>query len=259
MVSDLGSGSGGGRLAHPDMVGLRGARSGRNSGVRKMAQHIKIGVLASGGGCNLQAIVDACESGQIRGTVVVVVSDQDDAGALERARRHGIAPLHLTVPKTGTPGWEQADRQMAQALVERGVDLVVMAGYMRKIGPALLQAFPMRVMNIHPALLPAFPGVNVQWDADVYGAKLAGATVHFADQHFDNGPVIIQAAVPVLVGDSGQDLADRILAQEHRIYPQAIKWYAEGRLRVEGRKVIVLDGESADETEVLISPAPEDF
>lgn len=224
-----------------------------------MVGPIRIGVLASGGGSNLQAIVDACESGDIAGEVVVVISDQADAGALERARKHGIEPLHLAVPRTNTPEWERADRDMAQMLAELQVDLVVMAGYMRKIGPALLQAFPQRVMNIHPGLLPAFPGVHVQWEAADYGVKIAGATVHFADEHFDHGPVIIQAAVPVLPGDSGQDLADRILAQEHRIYPQAVKWFAEGRLRIEGRKVTVPDSPLADETAALVSPPLEDF
>jgi phosphoribosylglycinamide formyltransferase 1 len=224
-----------------------------------MVMRIRIGVLASGGGSNLQAIVDACESGDIAGEVVLVISDQAEAGALDRARKHGIESVHVAVPKTGTPGWGQADRQMAQMLAERQADLVVMAGYMRKVGAELLGAFRQRVMNIHPGLLPAFPGVHVQWDAADYGVKIAGATVHFADEHFDHGPVIIQAAVPVLPGDSGQELADRILAQEHRIYPQAVKWFAEGRLRLEGRKVKVLDGPLADETAALVSPPLEDF
>ena len=119
------------------------------------------------------------------------------------------------------------------------MQLVCLAGYMRKVGPAVLGAYPMAVMNIHPALLPAFPGVEVQWHAVDYGVKISGCTVHFADEQFDHGPIIIQAAVPVLQTDDGQALADRILRWEHKIYPQAIQWFAEGRLRIEGRKVIV--------------------
>ncbi len=219
-----------------------------------MSNVIRIGAMASGGGTNLQAIIDACKEGKISGDVVVVVSDRQDAGALERARTHGIEAMHVHVPKTGTPEWEEADRKIAQVLVERDIDLVVMAGYMRKIGPALIEAFRHRIMNIHPGLLPAFPGVEVQWDAVAHGVKIAGPTVHFADEDFDHGPIIIQAAVPVLPGDTGQDLADRILKQEHRIYPQAIQWFAEGRLQIDGRIVKLLEPPKADDSQAIISP-----
>ncbi len=219
-----------------------------------MPQPIRIAALASGGGTNLQAIIDACEAGKIAGELVVVMSDNPAAGALQRARNHNLEAIHVPVPRTGTPEWEQADRRLTEIFTERDIDLVVMAGYMRKIGPALIGAFPDRIMNIHPGLLPAFPGVEVQWDAVEYGVKLAGPTVHFADEHFDHGPVIIQAVVPVLPDDSGQDLADRILKQEHRIYPQAIQWFAEGRLRVEDRIVKLLDPPAADDTQALINP-----
>lgn len=206
-----------------------------------MTDLLRIGVFASGGGTDLQSIIDACESGKVPARVVVVISDREDAFALERARRYGIPALYLSVGKTGTPAWEEADRKQVAALREHGVQLVCLAGYMRITGPALLEAFPRAVMNIHPALLPAFPGVGVQQMAVDYGVKTAGATVHFADAEFDTGPIIIQAVVPVLDTDTADDLAARILEQEHRIYPQAIKWFAEGRLQVEGRKVRLLD------------------
>lgn len=206
-----------------------------------MSEILRIGVLASGGGSNLQSIIDACQSGKCPAEVVVVISDQSDAFALERARRYSVPAVHLAVDKTGTPGWQQADEALVRVLREHGVQLVCLAGYMRIIGPALLAAYPHAVMNIHPALLPAFPGVHVQGKAADYGVKISGATVHFADPEFDTGPVIIQAAVPVLDGDTGEELGPRILEQEHRIYPQAIKWFAEGRLQIEGRKVRVLD------------------
>lgn len=222
-----------------------------------MSSLLRIAVMASGGGTDLQSIIDACEAGKIPGRVVVVISDKEEAFALERARRHHIPALYVPVGKTGSPQWEAADQQHVEIFQEHGVQLVCMAGYMRKIGPALLQAFPEAVMNIHPALLPAFPGVRVQWDAVAYGVKLAGATVHFADAEFDHGPIIIQAAVRVYEQDDGETLAKRILAQEHRIYPQAVKWFAEGRLRIEGRlvKLIGSAAELAPETPgVLINP-----
>jgi phosphoribosylglycinamide formyltransferase-1 len=137
---------------------------------------------------------------------------------------------------------------------QRNIDLVVLAGYMRITGPELVNTYRHRVMNIHPALLPAFPGVDVQWDAVDYGVKIAGATVHFADEEFDTGPIIIQAAVPVLPTDTGEDLAHRILEQEHRIYPQAIQWFAEGRLSVEGRNVILEGPQDVEPPTSIVSP-----
>lgn len=219
-----------------------------------MTDLLRVGVMASGNGSDLQSIIDACESGQVPAQVVVVVSNRASAFALQRAKKHGIAGVHIPVGPTGSPQWEAADARQVEVFREQGVGLVAMAGYMRKIGPRLLAAYPDALMNIHPGLLPAFPGVEVQWEAAAYGVKVAGATVHFADAEFDRGPIIIQAAVPVLESDTGETLAARILEQEHRIYPQAIKWFAEGRLRVEGRVVRVA---GVDETAVatpLISP-----
>lgn len=210
-----------------------------------MAEKLRIGALVSGGGTNLQAIIDACKDGTIEAEVAVVISNRQDAGGLERARRHGIATVHVPVGPTDSAQWEEADIHHVAVFRDYGVGLVCMAGYLRKIGPRLLSAYPNAIMNIHPALLPAFPGMDVQWDAVEYGVKIAGATVHFADGEFDRGPIIIQAAVPVREADSGEELAQRILGQEHRIYPQAVKWFAEGRLRVEGRRVR-LDPPEAD-------------
>lgn len=224
-----------------------------------MAGRIRIGAMASGGGSNLQAIIDACEAGKISGDVVVVVSDKQDAGALERACRHNIETVVVSVPQTGTPGWEDADRQLVSIFQARDVDLIVMAGYMRIVGPELLGTYRHRIMNIHPALLPAFPGVHVQWHAADYGVKIAGATVHFADEEFDTGPIIIQAAVPVHAGETGQEVADRILKQEHRIYPQAIQWFAEGRLLVDGRAVTLIDLECDDELSIVSPPVDGGF
>lgn len=206
-----------------------------------MSERLRLGVMVSGSGTNLQSIIDACEAGRTGAEVVVVTSNRASAFGLERARKHGIPTAHIPVGQTGSPEWEAADAQQVAVLQAHGVQLVCLAGYMRKIGPRLLAAFPGAIMNIHPALLPAFPGVEVQWTAAEYGVRIAGCTVHFADEEFDRGPIIIQAAVPVMPGETGDALAHRILQQEHRIYPQAIKWFAEGRLSIVGRQVLVRD------------------
>ncbi len=219
-----------------------------------MADRITLGVLVSGRGTNLQAIIDACEQGTIDAKVAVVISDKADAYALERARKHGIAAVHVPVGKYGTPAYERADAEQLRILKEHGVQLVCMAGYMRKLGPRVLDAYPGAVMNIHPALLPSFPGAHGQPDALAYGVKISGCTVHFADAEFDQGPIIIQAAVPVVEGDDADTLAARILQQEHKIYLQAIQWFAEGRLRIEGRHVRVLDAEQPPAGQAIISP-----
>ncbi|MBD3388664.1 MAG: phosphoribosylglycinamide formyltransferase [Candidatus Altiarchaeales archaeon] len=203
-----------------------------------------IGVLASGGGSNLQSIIDNVESGWIPDSqVVVVVSDKKDAYALERAESHGIESLHLD--PSGYVSREDYDKEVVKELGKRDVDLVLLAGYMRIITPYFVRAFKDRLMNIHPALLPSFPGVHGQQQAFDYGVKVSGCTVHFVDEEVDHGPIIVQAAVPVLEGDDVNSLAGRILEQEHLIYPQAVKWYVEGRLTVEGRRVRVRGVEQA--------------
>ena len=226
-----------------------------------MAQPLRIAAFASGGGTNLQSIIDRCEAGAIDATVVLVVSNREDAGALERAANHGINAAVVPVGKELSDEFGSADERHVELLREHSVDLVCLAGYMRRIGVGVLHAFEQRVLNIHPALLPSFKGAHGQRDAVEYGARVSGATVHFADEEFDRGPIIIQAAVPVMPDDDEDSLAARILRQEHRIYPQAIQWVAEGRIRIEGRRVI-LDPPSRGSMEalepgVIISPTPE--
>jgi phosphoribosylglycinamide formyltransferase-1 len=206
---------------------------------------IRLGVLASGGGTNLQAILDACGSRRISAEVAVVVSNVPGAGALERARQAGVAAEVL--PSKGVSDRDAYDLRLVEALRAHRVDLVCLAGYMRLVTPAFLRAFGPtaasrgcpRVVNVHPGLLPSFPGLHAQRQCFEYGARFAGCTVHFVDEGTDTGPVIVQAVVPVLPGDTEEALARRILEQEHRIYPQAIHWFAEGRLSVAGRRVTV--------------------
>lgn len=200
---------------------------------------LKIGVLASGSGSNLQSMIDNCESGKLPVEIACVISNNAAAFALERARRHGIPALHID--HRIFTGREAYDAALVETLHEYGVELVVLAGFMRIITPVLLDAFPSAVMNIHPALLPAFPGLHAQRQALDYGVKLAGCTVHFVDAGTDTGPIIIQAAVPVLEGDTEETLSARIVTEEHRIYPEAVRLFAAGRLKVKGRKVIITD------------------
>lgn len=202
-----------------------------------MDKLLNIGVLVSGNGTNLQSILDACTGGKLKARVVCVISNKTDAYGLERARKAGIPALHLD--HRAHAGREAYDEALVATLREFGVELVVMAGFMRIITPVLLEAFPMAVMNIHPALLPAFPGLHAQRQALEYGVKVAGCTVHFVDPGTDTGPIIIQAAVPLVEGDTEETLSARIQKEEHRIYPEAIRLFAEGQLSVAGRKVAV--------------------
>lgn len=201
----------------------------------------RLGVLASGRGSNLQAILDSVEARRLSAEVAVVVSNKREAQALERARRHGVPDLFLD-PKlyAGQPDSREAyDRALLEILNKYEVGLVILAGYMRIVTPVIIQAYTNRIMNIHPSLLPAFPGLDGQKKAVEWGIKIAGCTVHFVTEGVDEGPIIIQAAVPVLEGDTAESVAARILEQEHRIYPRAIQLFTEGRLRVEGRRVRV--------------------
>ena len=202
-----------------------------------MEKILKIGVLVSGSGTNLQSILDACTAGELKARVVCVISNNADAYALERARIAGVPALHLD--HRAHSGREAYDQALVATLREFGVELVAMAGFMRIITPVLLDAFPMAVMNIHPALLPAFPGLHAQRQALEYGVKVAGCTVHLVDPGTDTGPIIIQAPVPILDNDTEQTLSARIQKEEHRVYPEAIRLFAEGRLKVQGRKVAV--------------------
>jgi phosphoribosylglycinamide formyltransferase-1 len=204
---------------------------------------IRLGVLASGGGTNLQALLDACAARRIDAEVALVLSNLPGAGALERATRAG-APV-ACLPSKGVSDRVAYDAAVVGRLLDAGVELVCLAGYMRLVTPGFLRAFGPtpasrgcpRVVNIHPALLPAFPGLHGPRQALAAGVKVAGCTVHFVDEGTDTGPIIVQAAVPVLDGDTEATLAARILEQEHRLYPQAIQWLAQGRLSLEGRTV----------------------
>jgi phosphoribosylglycinamide formyltransferase-1 len=202
-----------------------------------MTDKLKIGVLASGNGSNLQSIFDRIESGNLPVEVACIISNNAAAFALEREKRHGVPALHID--HRIFAGREEYDAALVETLHEYGAELVVLAGFMRIITTVLLDAFPMSIMNIHPALLPAFPGLHAQRQAMDYGVKVSGCTVHFVDTGTDTGPIIIQSAVPVLEEDTEDTLSQRIQAEEHRIYPEAIRLFAEGRLRVEGRRVIV--------------------
>lgn len=198
---------------------------------------LTVGVLASGRGSNLRSIIRATAEGRVPARVVVVISNVSTAGALEIARENGIEAV--CVDPKNHPDRRTYDAALVEVLRSHGVELVALAGYMRLVGPAFLEAFPGRVLNIHPSLLPAFPGLNAQKKALEHGVKVAGCSVFFVDEGTDTGPIIIQAAVPVHEDDTVETLSDRILAEEHRIYPEAIRLFAEGRLRVEGRRVRV--------------------
>ena len=203
------------------------------------APRLRVGVLASGRGSNLRAILSGVEARRIRAEVVVVLSDRSGAGALDIARDHGVEALVLdpTLP----PGREGYDKALMALLEERRVGLVCLAGYMRILSPVFVRHFEGRLLNIHPALLPAFPGLHAQRQALEHGVRIAGATVHFVDEGVDTGPIVLQAAVPVRQDDTEASLSDRILAEEHRIYPEAIRLFAEGRLRLEDRHVRILE------------------
>ncbi len=197
---------------------------------------VNLGVLVSGSGSNLQAIIDNIEAGRLDARIRIIISNVPDVFALERAKKHSIPSL--VISHKGYKRREDFDKKIVEALQAHEVGLVVLAGYMRVVTAVLLRAFPMRVMNIHPALLPSFPGTHV-WQAEVdYGVKFAGCTVHFVDEGTDTGPIIIQAAVPVYDDDTAETLNARILKQEHKIFSQAIQLYAEGRLEIQGRRVL---------------------
>lgn len=202
-----------------------------------MTDLLKIGVLVSGNGSNLQAIIDRIEDGTLPARIACVISNKADAFALERARRHGIT-THV-LDHRAHAGREAYDAALVELLNSHGVGLVVLAGFMRIVTPVLLGAFPHAVLNIHPALLPAFPGLHAQRQALQYGVKVSGCTVHFVDEGTDTGPIIIQAVVPVLDDDTEETLSARIQKEEHRIYPEAVNLFAQGRLTVVGRKVVV--------------------
>jgi phosphoribosylglycinamide formyltransferase-1 len=210
---------------------------------------LTIGVLASGRGSNFQSIIDNIESGFISAKIALLVTDKPDAYALERAKNHKIESL-VILPKD-FPDNDSFYSHIAEELKKREVSLVVLAGFMRIVGKPLVERYQNRIMNIHPALLPSFPGLHGHKDAIDYGVKISGCTVHFVDEGVDTGPIIIQAAVPAYEDDTEDSLSERILKQEHRIFPLAIKLYAEGKVEVKGRNVYI----KADrEDSLLINP-----
>ncbi len=216
-----------------------------------MARQVPIAVLLSGGGTNLQAIIDAIEAKKLDAKIELVLSNKADAFGLVRAQKHGILTEVLDHKKY--PSREAYDQAVVDLLRGRGVELVVLAGFMRLLSAVFIKAYSNRIMNIHPALLPSFPGLHVQEKAVEHGVRVAGCTVHFVNEECDEGPIVIQAVVPVFPDDTEESLAARILKQEHRIFPRAIQLYAEGRLHVSGRRVLV-DGLAKDENLVLVQP-----
>jgi phosphoribosylglycinamide formyltransferase 1 len=220
-----------------------------------MARPLRLGILVSGSGSNLQAILDACAGRRIPAEVAVVICNVREARALQRARDARVPAVVL--PHQEHPTREDYDARLVAELRARGAELVCLAGFMRLVTPVLLSAFPQRVINIHPSLLPAFPGMHGVRQALRAGVRVSGCTVHFVDEATDNGPIVVQAAVPVLDGDTEESLAARILVQEHRIYPRAIQLMAEGRVQIDGRRVRIA-GTRPDGAVTFSSPPLED-
>ncbi|MEE9436954.1 MAG: phosphoribosylglycinamide formyltransferase [Candidatus Adiutricales bacterium] len=217
---------------------------------------VTLGVLVSGSGSNLQAIIDNIEASRLSAEIKVVISNEPEAYGLVRAENHHIRTM--VVNHRDYDSREAFDQGLVTALKENGVELVILAGFMRVITPTFLKAFPNRIMNIHPALLPSFPGIHVWRKAIDYGVKFSGCTVHFVDEGTDTGPVIIQSVVPVLDDDDADSLSARILKQEHKIYSRAIQLFAQGRLEIEGRRVKILPLDKTLSSTFLTNPRLEE-
>ncbi len=200
---------------------------------------LKLAILGSGSGSNMQSIVDAIEAGTLEAEIVCVLADVEGAKILERAARHNIPARYVSCAPYKTKLDGAAEAEYIRILKEAGAEVIVLAGFMRIVKQGLLDAFPQRVLNIHPALLPAFPGLESWKQALDYGAKVAGCTVHFVDAGTDSGPIIVQKCVPVEEGDTPESLHARIQVQEHLAYPEALRHLAAGKLRIEGRRVII--------------------
>ena len=196
----------------------------------------RLGILLSGRGSNFEAIADSIETGRLDAEIAIVISNRPDARGLETARERGLTAI--CIPSKGVPR-EDYDRQLIAKLKNRRVDLVCLAGFMRLLTAEFCREFPMAILNIHPSILPAFPGLDAQKQALEHGVKISGCTVHFVDQHLDAGPIVLQAAVPVLASDTSETLSERILKEEHRIYSEAIGLVLEGGWRIDGRRVVV--------------------
>lgn len=201
-----------------------------------MTSRKKLGILLSGRGSNFEAIADSIQAGRLPAEIAAVISNRADAPGLESAKRRGLKTL--LIPSKGLVR-EEHDREVMAALREAQVDLVCLAGYMRLLSPEFVRAFPNRILNIHPSLLPAFPGLEAQKQAIEAGAKVSGCSVHFVDEHLDHGPIILQRTVPVLEGDDEHSLAARILEQEHIAYTEALRRLIAGEVEIEGKKVVL--------------------
>lgn len=197
----------------------------------------KLAVLVSGNGTNLQTIIDTIEANGLNAVIAVVISNVSDAYALKRAELHGVP--HVVHNSVQYSSRKEYDTALVAILRQYDVDLIILAGFMRILSPVMIEAFPHAIINIHPALLPSFPGLHAQQQALDYGVRFSGCTVHFVDAGTDTGPIILQAVVPVLQDDTEATLSARIQKEEHRIYPQALKLIVDGKLRVEGRNVTI--------------------
>jgi phosphoribosylglycinamide formyltransferase-1 len=207
-------------------------------------------VLASGRGSNFQSIIDAINNKKLKAQILLLITDNPSAYAIERAKKHEIE--HLVLRPKEYSSRDDFYRNIAEELQKRDIGLVVLAGFMRIVGKPLIDAFPNKIMNIHPALLPSFPGLHSQKQALEYGVRISGCTVHFVDEGMDTGPIIMQAAVPVYHSDTEDTLSERILKLEHKIYPEAIRLFSEGRLEVQGRVVKIKDIISSESS--LVNP-----
>jgi phosphoribosylglycinamide formyltransferase-1 len=197
---------------------------------------VKIAVLVSGRGSNLQTIINSIEKGYIENAGInVVISNKGDAYALERGKNHGISTVFLDPSRCDNAGY---DRKILEVLKQYDIDLLLLAGYFQLLGPEIIEAYRNRILNIHPSLLPSFKGLRAQKQALEYGVKVVGCTVHFVDEGLDSGPIILQSCVPVIQGDTEKTLTARILEQEHIIYPEAVRLFVEGKLKIKGRTVI---------------------
>ena len=214
------------------------------------SSQLRLGVLASGRGSNFQSIIDAIDNKTLKAGIALLITDNPSALAIERAKKHGVEYLVIKPREFGSR--DEFYIKAADELKSRSVDLVILAGFMRIVGKPLIDSFPHRIMNIHPALLPAFPGLHGQKQALEYGVKVSGCTVHFVDEGMDTGPIIAQAAVPVYHDDTEEILSERILKLEHKIYPEAIRLFSEGRLKVEGRIVTIQGNFPSDAS--LVNP-----
>jgi len=221
-------------------VGKKAKAAKAKKASRKRREPLKIGVLISGSGTNLQAIIDAIAAGKVNAQIVKVLSSRPDAYGLKRAEEAGIPTVALNRDVYKNAG--AANKMIADEMLEAGAEYLVMAGYMRMVGAAVLDAFPDRVVNLHPALLPSFVGAHAIQDAFDAGVKVTGVTVHFANAEYDKGPIIAQKAVPVREGDTVDDLEARIHAVEHKIYPKVVGWLADGRVSIDENRHVVIAG-----------------